>query len=387
MARVVSFQVHGLAGRSEVVTHSLRPDVNVIWGFNGSGKTSLLKLLHSALRGDATSVLNVPFAEARVTIQDNAGQEIVRSLYKDDLPQRNIEELPENTLSIYWTRLTNSTDSTTSNVIPWVTEPSEKTGARYQHGYLPISRVSESRPSNREPAIRELIDEASFDRLFAAQIKNLWRQYNQRATAQINSAQDLGLARILGLVLSTSVTGRPRPPRTINNAETAYQMVRSFLDTQRVGKMMRLNRKRFLNKYETDTLTQEVVAEVAEVQESIAQALRPQHDLENLINDLYGGNKKLEFKGDEVVIRIGENTIPLESLSSGEKQLLQILLECLAADKSLVLVDEPELSLHVDWQHQLIRNMRLVNKDAQLIMATHSPEVMATLADHHIFQL
>jgi len=84
---------------------------------------------------------------------------------------------------------------------------------------------------------------------------------------------------------------------------------------------------------------------------------------------------------------VNDEKIPLESLSSGEKQLMQILLEVMAGGVNAVIIDEPELSMHVDWQNRLVASMRTVNPESQLVLATHSPEVMANLDEKYIFQL
>jgi len=65
-------------------------------------------------------------------------------------------------------------------------------------------------------------------------------------------------------------------------------------------------------------------------------------------------------------------------LSSGEKQLVIILLTALIQeDKHFVLfMDEPENSLHTDWQEKLIENIRSLNNNAQIIIATHSPSIV-----------
>lgn len=62
-------------------------------------------------------------------------------------------------------------------------------------------------------------------------------------------------------------------------------------------------------------------------------------------------------------------------LSAGEKQLLIIFLTLLIQDEqpSIVFLDEPDNSLHIDWQRKLISKMRSLNSKAQLIIATHSP--------------
>ena len=39
------------------------------------------------------------------------------------------------------------------------------------------------------------------------------------------------------------------------------------------------------------------------------------------------------------------------------------------------ITDEPELSLHIDWQRKLLDSIVQLNPNAQLIVATHSPEI------------
>ena len=73
------------------------------------------------------------------------------------------------------------------------------------------------------------------------------------------------------------------------------------------------------------------------------------------------------------------NRIELEQLSAGEKQLLLILLTVFLMDRkpAVLLMDEPELSLHVSWQEKLIKALRGLNPHCQLILTTHSPSIFA----------
>lgn len=69
---------------------------------------------------------------------------------------------------------------------------------------------------------------------------------------------------------------------------------------------------------------------------------------------------------------------PIRELSSGEKQILIVLtyLAFLAGGDSIFVIDEPELSLHVRWQAQLIDALRELQPDGcQIILATHAPEI------------
>jgi energy-coupling factor transporter ATP-binding protein EcfA2 len=76
--------------------------------------------------------------------------------------------------------------------------------------------------------------------------------------------------------------------------------------------------------------------------------------------------------------------LPLKELSSGEKQLLIILGEAVLQGNTpwLYIADEPELSLHVDWQEKLIRSLRGLNPNAQIIFATHSPDIVSTYGEN-----
>jgi predicted ATP-binding protein involved in virulence len=39
-------------------------------------------------------------------------------------------------------------------------------------------------------------------------------------------------------------------------------------------------------------------------------------------------------------------------------------------------MDEPEISLHIEWQQQLIQRVRSLNPNVQIIMTTHSPALI-----------
>ena len=75
--------------------------------------------------------------------------------------------------------------------------------------------------------------------------------------------------------------------------------------------------------------------------------------------------------------------LPLKLLSSGEKQLLIVLGEALLQQNEacVYIADEPELSLHVKWQESLVDNLLNLNPRAQIIFATHSPDVVSRFGD------
>ncbi|GAB02145.1 hypothetical protein ACT4_025_01070 [Acinetobacter sp. NBRC 100985] len=69
----------------------------------------------------------------------------------------------------------------------------------------------------------------------------------------------------------------------------------------------------------------------------------------------------------------------MNELSSGEKQLLIILGQALLQEQkqTIYIADEPELSLHLKWQTSLTNAITTLNPKAQIIFATHSPDIVA----------
>lgn len=73
------------------------------------------------------------------------------------------------------------------------------------------------------------------------------------------------------------------------------------------------------------------------------------------------------------------SNIQLDQLSSGEKQILLILTTVFLQEEkpNILLMDEPEISLHISWQDRLIGLIRKLNPNCQLILTTHSPNIFA----------
>ncbi|MDD6029171.1 MAG: AAA family ATPase [Bacteroidales bacterium] len=73
-----------------------------------------------------------------------------------------------------------------------------------------------------------------------------------------------------------------------------------------------------------------------------------------------------------------DEPLHLHLLSSGEKQLLVILMTVMLEDgnSTTLFMDEPEVSLHMEWQQTLIEKIRRLNPKVQIILSTHSPAII-----------
>ena len=111
-----------------------------------------------------------------------------------------------------------------------------------------------------------------------------------------------------------------------------------------------------------------------------AQALsEPKRMFQDIVDDLFRETGKTIIRtANEIKFnQIGEVLQPYQ-LSAGEKQMLAILLTVLVEDNQsyVLFMDEPEVSLHIDWQQQLIDLILQLNPNVQIILTTHSPAVI-----------
>lgn len=99
------------------------------------------------------------------------------------------------------------------------------------------------------------------------------------------------------------------------------------------------------------------------------------------LNSLFGAtHKSVEFdKNNSMVFRKNGKIITPYRLSTGEKQVLIILLKVILPKENscILLLDEPELSLHLAWQLKLIDIIQSLNENCQIIIATHAPGIFS----------
>lgn len=79
-----------------------------------------------------------------------------------------------------------------------------------------------------------------------------------------------------------------------------------------------------------------------------------------------------------------DGKLGFDRLSAGEKQLVTLFVytKLVARPGDLVLIDEPELSLHIEWQRDLLSSLLHSSKDVHYLVATHSPMIVSRYRDH-----
>lgn len=123
-----------------------------------------------------------------------------------------------------------------------------------------------------------------------------------------------------------------------------------------------------------------IIAALQEGQMDAAQQLsRQKTRFQDMVDELFAdtGKRIVRTENEIRFTQIGETLLPYQ-LSSGEKQLLVILLTVLVEDQQhyVLFMDEPEVSLHIEWQKRLIDLILELNPNVQIILTTHSPAVI-----------
>ena len=152
MAHIVEVTVSGLAGRSSVYHQTLDPHVNVFFGQNGSGKTSLLRIINAAMNTESASLINVPFESAEVTIYSINHDCIYTYTLKKKLIAQpilrvattpEIDDLETDKQTITFGSYHRKYSSPSARLPDWTVKPKipGDTKTRWRHLYLPTSRL------------------------------------------------------------------------------------------------------------------------------------------------------------------------------------------------------------------------------------------------------
>lgn len=363
--KIKRIKVTGLNGHM-TSNYELHDDINVITGLNGSGKTTLLKTMWYLISGNAerlapeinfetveleTDLFRIRLEQQKGFIQwefEDGKDRTVRK-YKDiedPSPRSSIEEL---------NRLTRS-HRTSSLYFP--------TFRRIEGGYsmTPLRRVRRQavsgsvyydayRPDSMQHELESLSERISVD------------QHNFVCSISTNDIVTLLTRRYAVISESLNTQYKEFSTSIIDTIQSAKAK------TQLQGGTEALQ---ILN------LIQQRADSINDLRDGL---LRPFTVLSELTARLF------RHRGIRVqAVTLGQSVDAIDSaaLSAGEKQMLSFLCYNAFSENSIVFIDEPELSLHPDWQRRLFGILLKQQPSNQFIVATHSPFIYTKYEDKEI---
>jgi predicted ATPase len=366
MAHITEIKIYGLLGRADPVHLKLERDVNVFFGENGSGKTTLLKILDAAMSRNGDVMLALPVQRAEVYIFSVSENRIIKHVW--DRKTKKSDALQHTILEFDWDELTPSDRHYVKQAapsIPWqLTPKGVARGIRWAHIFLPTTRLylDENLRSSSKP-----LTEAQFDAIFVENLNKSWLRYYSAVLSEVSKIQDAGLRTVVNYALAPKLKETVGP---ILDPIGAYDRVSKFLKRQVATESILGPKTSFLKRYEKEENLRRIVDSI------------------DTLEKLFSNRKSVAIIGNELGIQLENgDRLSIASLSSGEKHLLKIFLSAMSAEENSIIIDEPELSMHIDWQHAFVHSTMNLNPRCQLIIASHSPEIMADLPDEKIFRI
>lgn len=431
---IESFKITKLWGYRDIDL-TFNNNVNILIGPNGSGKTTILNLLHAILSADLPNLLNVNFEQAEIKLREFKGKSVRTVTAKINVVESVLElrignkKFPLNADDYSMNRAIRSyRDPETGNIIrQTITRPfrmsdkivirelSAELNALVPLVWLPISRRLPVTEDEEERYTRTVPLE-SVDLRLKELLEGLLH-YHSRLNTQLSERYKAFEHQVLSVILYSKEHDQINSilnsiPSSLPTEAEKNQLRRAFkaaglLDEQMGNRIndhfaaaeesaKRISESKNVGLELKDILvlpligrTQDMVKYARKLEEDREHIFAPLRLYEEIVNSfLNDNNKSVEVDGSgELKIRLSSSLeLDLHLLSSGEKQILILLTQALLeVDQPVVYIaDEPELSLHVTWQEKFLESLAALGGQMQVIVATHSPDIVGKFRDNVI---
>lgn len=427
-------------------------DITILYGENGSGKTTILSILESILTANIWQLFQYDFSSVILKGNEKITIEVFRGIDRENGLYLDIKIIDNS-------KAKTTSDKIFQNVISSVTPHEyaqreiekeihsvypviEKLDDLFNDLYLPVNRLSSSAVNLRNPyknhqniydndidnSLEIAIDLISREIRIIESRKN---RYNQQFKNEILlSTLDVVDEKPLNLLLSSDVVDLNKVNElqnkyvkmlenleikgTSNNIESFFENYKKNLPSilAYISEWMKSNDSTLIkNENQIDLMKFFLEAsEIIRMKKTLPIAENLEKRLSdislkintfvNIVNSYFEDSmERKEIMFDTLgrpyfKIDGRSDKIPLTHLSSGEKQIIILFANLVLTKKysgkklfrDIFIADEPEISLHMLWQMKLIPNMLKSRKKLQIILATHSPEIVGEY-ENKMFEL
>ena len=352
---IKSFSIEGLFNR---FNHRIefKNNITIIIGKNGVGKTTCLELLYSLFCGDFSKLREVPFKTMTLEFAD--GEELtfsyngVLDVHSKSHGATHILEKVDTPIPNYLTTKKNE------NIVK----------------FIKAQRLVEYYLNPNYPEDTYFVDSkvTSNAQNLATQIKNVIAKASDVATSLDKSFP----SRLLN-----GIGGKINTTEDLKNALADLETKRQELSN--VGLLSSEEESTDPNSYNISATSANVLSlyvqdsqSKLQPYDSIAKKLKL---FKKIINSrfLY---KKMTIDKDKGYFFVSDEgeEIPIDKLSSGEQNELvmfyNLLFEC--NENNLILIDEPEISMHIEWLNNMLPDLLAISElnGLSMLIATHSPD-------------
>lgn len=391
-------------------------DVNIIIGRNGTGKTTFMNLLHAALTVDLEELAENDFTTIRIKLVAGSKSRLIR-VAKGETANFNFHSIDYKISNRRYTlRAIASSDEVRvpigfkKRILEEAAEVRKALSEMISLSSLSVYRLKSSEDYEiKDRAGKRLVSPIDYRLIqLRADITRYQFELSMKAREISSTLQKDVLASILfteGATssgkLPTSFNKETEHSKLINAykrlgasdiniqrqisahisaVDEAFQMLTSTSQTEMKDK--------HFTAIESFIRTQSIVDMSLKAEEKTLEVYSEFSQFTSILQEFIP-DKSFSIISSELKVMSAEgkrDEIPISKLSSGEKQLIILLAEALLqrGRHYVYLADEPELSLHIDWQRKILPAIKQLNPNAQIIAATHSPEVASKYMDRLI---
>lgn len=364
---VKSFKVIGLWGHqdyelSDSLIQQDSNNLNIITGSNGTGKTTILKLMWYMLSGHIRQAFaEINFKEAELISTTGEVKLIKRESRRPDKNPRDKSPIPIGTTVVDVEIKGKHGDYVFSlKAIPF----------NELYYFLNEEAPSSSTTSLFFPTFRRLEGGFSFgesnDSFKNESLKIIegFRDFSKRMTHKNHrmiAFAEFDDVRSLVNEISSDIATKLRP------SEDNFT---KFLSDLSNGNGKGIN-------------TSQITTKLKELEDKREQLRRPLTILSKYIDDFFF-EKSVRIT-EEFKLGTHLNAVDIEYLSAGEKNFLSFLVYSIVTPNGVMFIDEPELTLHMDWQRVLLPIMLEIAPKTQFFVATHAATIYSNYPNRDIW--
>lgn len=423
MKRIKRVEIFGF-WEDKTVKIDFDDEVNFLIGINGSGKTTIINLIAACLDADFQTLDKIQFSRIRIVFSHKKGEgrsqtyieaekipkehslfsnsNIVFKIKKagEELITINLNELDEDSIFRFHYNEINR------HIVSAKSHKNEDVKTLLS-SFINFTWLSIHRSNNRklnddkgfESTIDKKIQELAFD--LAKYFGVLDRRYSEETekfqkNIFLSLIEDETFKNVFSTVKDLNIDKEKEAVRQIfllfklRETEFRGKLDKHFKAFDTALKDLKEKKPLRTDNFASLTSTNRLHSIVQEwniLNEKKNDINKPKQTFINEINSLFNYKKVIINEKNELYVMTDSGKrFNLSQLSSGEKQLFIILGQSLLQENDIhiYIADEPELSLHVEWQEKLVSSIKNINPNSQIIFATHSPDIVGVYGKHVI---
>lgn len=415
-------------------------DLSIITGMNGSGKTTAIKLMHAVLSPNFKDIISIPFENLELffRIKDKSNVISIEKKYNNckitvgSIGQPlNLQDFNIPDIELYNYKHKESTIDINENifskyhnhpVIEFIrslpsptflgldrkneTSDDEESFAFQRRRYLSSPKNSSLLEKYKRQYKGSLTSSLFETELLVQQTYGRLKKIEDRLTDALKDEIILSsfeytsldknisldefqekrklLSRRKEIKESLIKIGYGDNPKYISKLDEFFTKLEKLLDNLEKKGKAGISLEWLVNLAQIDKLSR-IVEVMDDYNSRVQEGFKPLAKFLNIVNSFFSDSGKeiqVNKVGQIVVNNPNRESVTIDALSSGEMQLIvlfaNVMLKRFRGEKehSVLIIDEPELSLHIRWQERFIDSLKKANSKTQFILATHSPDII-----------